>query len=83
MPTVLATIVCQLVKDVVFPVIGECPPLGWTPFKNAISPGIPDDAAAGSMRTHKQAMRQSIRLDPVHESQASPSSPDLRRSLAA
>jgi hypothetical protein len=83
MPIVLANIVCQLVKDVDFPVIGECPPLGWTPFKKAISPGIPDDAAAGSIRTHMHAMRQSTRLEPVHESQARPRSPAASRSLAA
>ena len=48
MPIHFANIVCFEINEVYFPVNRLLPPLGITPFKKAIKPGIPDEAAAGS-----------------------------------
>ena len=46
-PTNLAPIVCNDVHEVLIFVMGDCPPDGLMPFKYAINPGIPEEAAAG------------------------------------
>ena len=46
-PTNLAPIVLNDVHDVLIFVMGDCPPDGLMPFKNAINPGMPEEAAAG------------------------------------
>lgn len=65
-PINLAAIVFNDVNDVSFCVTGDLPPLGSTPFKYAINPGIPLDAAAGSSTTNEAANTAIPKLEPTH-----------------
>ena len=74
-PTNLAPIVCNDVQDVLIFVMGDCPPDGLMPFKYAINPGIPEEAAAGWSSTKKQAKVVMLNEVPTQNNQADVRSP--------
>jgi hypothetical protein len=51
-PTSFERPVCHEMKEVSWPPMCDLPPEGTTPLRKAISPGMPDEAEAGSSSTH-------------------------------
>merc|ERR1719247_824318 len=70
MPTNLANMVLRETKLVFLLVRGDLPPEGSTPFRKAIRPGMPEEAAAGWISTRRHAKRFMPREEPTQMSQA-------------
>ena len=81
MPASLNTMVSTEINDVSLPVIVDFPPLGITPLRKAMSPGIPDEAQAGSNNTVSNATEHKAADVPVQTSQALNSSSSSRCAL--